>query len=488
MYLCPQPKHIGFQNGVFEFNTGSLPEAEKISDGSFCGDAYRLTVTESGITARAGSESGFHAAEITLKQLLMNCRGVLPCLDITDSPAYSYRGFMIDSCRHFFTVDEIKKMIDAAELFKFNYFHFHLSDDQGFRIESKVFPELTEIASVRHGSHFDIDDDTNEQYGPYYYTQAELRDIVEYCRKKCITVIPEIDLPGHTGAILSAFPQLSCGGKTVEAKTTGGVFSDILCGGKAETLDFLKKLADELCAIFPGEYFHIGGDEAPKDHWEKCPDCLAKMRELGFTDPEQLQGYIVNEMARYLRTKGKKVICWNEALRGGNVNADGVTAAFWMDNTDATIKWANAGNPVIYEKFTPYYADYPYGMHPLKAVYTHDPKALRGLTETGRNAICGVESPIWTEHVRTFERMNYMCFPRWLAVAETGWNGSAGKNYAKFKKNAAFFCDILREYGINAAPESDWDSLPHKRLAETLRFFRRKMTKETVAVLMKKEN
>ena len=488
MYLCPQPKHIEFQNGVFEFNTGSLPEAEKISDGSFCGDAYRLTVTESGITARAGSESGFHAAEITLKQLLMNCRGVLPCLDITDSPAYSYRGFMIDSCRHFFTVDEIKKMIDAAELFKFNYFHFHLSDDQGFRIESKAFPELTAVASTRPGSHFDKNENINEPYGPYYYTQAELRGIVEYCRKKCITVVPEIDLPGHTTAIISAYPRLSCAGKKIEAKTTGGVFADILCGGNDETLPFLQKLCDELCEIFTGEYFHIGGDEAPKTHWKSCPKCQAKMRELGFTDPEQLQGYMVNEMAAYLRAKGKKVICWNEALRGGNVSAEGVTAAFWMDNTDTTVKWANAGNPVIYEKFTPYYADYPYGMHPLKSVYRHNPKKLRGLTETGKNSICGVETPIWTEHIRSFDRMAYMCFPRWLAVAETGWNGGENKNYTRFKKNARFFCNILRENGVNPAPESDWDILPHERLAETLGFFTCNISKETFAAFFKKEN
>lgn len=487
MYLCPQPEKVISHDGILYFDNPGELKIHRRDDASLCGEAYRLTVDENGICAAASGEKGFHNAEVTLRQLLMNCRGALPFIEIEDSPEYEYRGFMIDPCRHFFTVSEIKKMIDAAELFKFNKFHFHISDDQGFRYESEVFPELTAKGSVRPGSHFDKDENDNSPYGGYF-TKDELRDIVAYCKGKQIDVIPEIDMPGHTTSILSAFPELSCRGLPIESKTVGGIFDDILCAGNENTLPFLKALVDELCEIFTGEYFHIGGDEAPKTRWEKCEKCTAKLKELGLSSYEELQGWLVNEMAEYLHRKGKKVICWNEALKGKNISADNVTVALWMDKEKLSVKYANSGKPIIDESFTPYYVDYPYGMHPLKAVYTHNPKKLGGLSETGKSSIKGVESPIWTEHVRSFERMTYLCFPRWLAVAETGWNGNAGKNYDRFKKTASFFCDILREQGISPAPESDWDISPAKRLSETVGFFAKNLNKETITAFFKKEN
>lgn len=481
MYLLPTPKKLELSGGMLTFSRETnMPKVTKrISKELFIKESYRLTVDGSGVLIEASDDAGLYYGECTLKQLLMNYRGCLPHMYISDEPEYAYRGFMIDSCRHFFTVDEIKKMIDAAALLKFNKFHFHLSDDQGFRIESERFPLLTEKGSVRKGSHFDIEGFSDDEYKGYY-TKKELKDIVEYCRVRHIEVIPEIDFPGHTTAILSVFPELSCTGKDIEPKIHGGIFDDILCGGNPETLKFYYALIDELLEIFPGEYFHIGGDEVPKIRWENCEKCRAKIKELGLSNADELQGCLANEIALYLKSKGKKAICWNEELNGGNIEHDNMTVSLWLDRKNVAVKWANAGGPLIVESYNPYYVDYPYGMHTLKNAYFFDPKKIKGLDFVGRGSIVGVESPIWTEHIDTFKQMSFMCFPRWFAVAETAWHGSEGRNFSKFLDTTKFFCDIIKEMGHFPAPEEYWNILPHERVSQIVKFFKNSATKENV--------
>ncbi len=487
MYLCPQPKILELKKGMLNFPVGEMPKVEKKKTPELSEkESYRININEKGVLIEGADEKGLYYGELTLKQLMLNYRGCLPYLYIYDEPEFAYRGFMIDSCRHFFTVDEIKKMIDGAALFKFNKFHFHLSEDQGFRVEMGSYPLLTSVGSVRPSSNFGKGENDNTPYGGYY-TKEELKDIVKYCEERYIEVIPEFDFPGHTTAVISAYPELSCTGEKIELKTTGGVFKDILCVGNPETLKLIYAVVDEFCEIFPSKYFHIGGDEAPKTRWLNCPKCKAKLAEEGLHTMDELQGWLVNEVAAYLKKKGRKAICWNESLNGNNLDKDNITVAQWTNKMDKGIEWANGGNPLIMERFTPYYADYPYGMHSLKDVYMFNPRRVRGLTSLGAASIKGIESPIWTEYVRDFSKMSYMCFPRWLAVAETAWNGANPKGYQSFLKSAEFYCDILKGMGHTPAPKSDWNVAPHTRVNETVGFFTNFVTPTIIKDFFKKD-
>lgn len=487
MYLCPEPKTLELKGGYYYFAVGEEPDVTtKITPLLSQKESYRIVVDSKGVSIEGADEAGIYYAKLTLKQLLMNYRGCLPYLYIYDEPEYYYRGFMIDSCRHFFTVEEIKKMIDGAALFKFNKFHFHLSDDQGFRVEIESYPELTAVGSVRPSSDFGRGENDKNPYA-HYYTKQELKEIVEYCKERFIEVIPEFDVPGHTTAVIASYPELSCTGEKIEPKTTAGIFGDILCAGNPDTIKMIYSVVDELCEIFTGKYFHIGGDEAPKKRWNVCPKCQQKIKELNLKNSEELHGWLVNEIALYLKKKGKKTICWNEAIRGGNVEKDNVTVAWWMDRTKASLDWANGGNPTIVESFTPYYADYPYGMHSLRSVYMYNPRKIRGLTPLGASSVVGVESPVWTEYIRDFPKLAKMCFPRWIAVADTAWNGNDRKDFNRFLKTVSFFCEILIEYGIVSAPESEWNILPHDRLSQTIGFLKNFLSKDTVTQFLKKD-
>lgn len=480
MFLCPQPKKLELKKGYYRFPVGEEP-ATTCEITALLGqkESYRIEIDENGVHIQAADEAGLFYGKLTVKQIMLNFRGCLPYLYIYDEPDYSYRGFMIDVCRHFFSIEDLKKMIDAAAYFKFNKFHFHLTDDQGFRIELESYPQITAIGSVRYGSHFGKIHNDEEIYGGYY-TKAELKEIVEFCRERHIEVIPEFDVPGHTSAVLAAMPELSCTGEEIKPQTTNGVFQDVLCVGNEETYKIIYSVLDEICEIFPSRYIHIGGDEVPKAHWNNCPKCQAKREELGLKTMEELQGVFSQEIAAYLKKKGRRAICWNEAIRGGNVENDNVTVAWWMDKTDASVKWANSGAPVIIESFSPYYVDYPHGMHSLRDIYVHNPRNIKGMTELGKNSIIGIESPIWTEYVPDFSEMTRKCFPRWLAVAENAWNSYDKKDFAQFLKTVVFFCEILREMGITPAPEEEWNILPHTRLSQTLSFASKSLSKKTI--------
>lgn len=482
MHLLPTPKKLEIKSGyyIFEDEKTLPPISQKITHSFLTAEGYRITIDENGILIEGGSEKGIFYAEATLKQLLFNYRGKLPYLYISDEPEFSYRGFMIDSSRHFFTVDEIKKIVDACALFKLNKFHFHLTDDQGFRFEMEKYPLLTEIGSKRSASEFSKDENIQEEYA-HFYTKAELKEIVAYCKERFIEVIPEFDIPGHTTSLLAAYPELSCRGEKIEPKTKGGVFSDILCVGNPETMDVVKAVIDEMCEIFDSKYFHIGGDEAPKERWIECPKCRAKKDELQLKTFQELQGHFMNEVASYLKKKGKKAICWNDALKGGNLDSNNITISLWLERGDKSIEWANNGNPLIVESNMPLYVDYPHAVNTLEKIYRFNPKKLKGLTEVGANSILGIESPAWTELIKNFDELTKMCFPRWFAVAETGWTGGNGKDYTQFLSTAQFYCDILREMKINPASKEEWAGTPQKRFSQLLKFGKRTITPESVA-------
>ena len=369
-------------------------------------------------------------------------------------PKYSYRSFMIDSCRHFVTVENLKRMIDHCAKLRFNVFHWHLTEDQGWRAEIKKYPELTEIGSVRYGNNFGSEQNNEIHAG--FYTQEEMREIVEYAHERQMKVVPEIDMPGHVSALLASIPSLVCGDKKVEIKTKPGIFKDIICAGKDDNYDILFDILDEICDIFPDEYIHIGGDEAPKIQWKNCKDCQELMKCEGLKNEEELQGYFINRVKNYLSQKGKKVITWNESLNGGNLDKD-ITVEMWMDRKGLSKK---SGNPIIVSDFFHMYMDYPYAMTPLKKVYEYN-------TDINSDVI-GIDVPIWTEYVPDIEKMEYMCFPRYIAAAQSAWSIKK-PSYSRFK---AQLIELTDYFGVeNAAKKEEWDPNPMTRLSEVVKHF-----------------
>ena len=464
MRLIPQPERIEILNGY--------SSQKKVTNREICSffssdEAYELIVEKDEITVKASSEKGLFYGEKTLKQISL-LYDKIPCVKITDKPRFSHRGFMIDCARHMFSLDELKKMISVAADFKFNKFHWHLSDDQGFRIELESFPEITEKGSVRSCDSF-INCKSNEKYSGYY-KKDEIREIVSFCKELFIDVIPELDMPGHQSALLHVHPEFTCKGEEVEVKTRQGIFKDIICAGNTDAEKCIKIILDEITELFPYDTVHIGGDEVPKANWKACEKCQKIIAENGLSDENELQCLFINKMADYLRNKGKKSIVWNDCLKGKNLS-ENILIQHWQKDPERTSEAANKGQKVILSPFDPFYVDYPYGMHTLKAGYMFEPDSFRGLTDKGRSNILGVESPIWTEHINNNGRLEYMCFPRWFAVSECGWTRKDNKNYKKFYEVLKKLSVCYRENGLNIAPESEWNPNPAKRLYETVKFF-----------------
>ncbi len=445
--VIPQPNTVEFYGGEcwLDDNKVTYKTNEFYPDEYYC---IEITDGETIITTKG--EKGRYYAHLTLEQI--NEAGKAPICKIIDLPAYSYRGFMIDSARHMQTLDEIKAYISAAARFKFNTFHWHLCDDQGWRIEIEKYPMLNIKGSYRYGHGFG--NPRMEKYGGYY-TKDEIREIVEFCKERYIDVIPEVDMPGHTVAVLASYPELSCRGKEIATEMKGGIFKDILCAGNDDVFDFCFGVLDEVAELFPGEYVHIGGDEAPKARWCACPKCQKRIKDEGLKNEEELQGWFANKIIAYLETKGKKAFAWNESLNSGILNNNTIICQ-WMDNNHKSEEYANKGGKIIVEDFYHYYLDYEYGMTPLKKTYTFSPM-LEKLETEGRRNVLGVEAPIWTEYVEDFDRMSYMCFPRLIAVAETGWTNEKHKDYESFKARVKNQNNFLLSLGIRMADESVWD-------------------------------
>lgn len=471
MYRCniiPMPNRMQPRSGFFAIpREGRLEDfVTRTIDTRITGaESYRLHIQPDGITLSAGTPRGLFYGMQSLRQLAATGLGRIPCVSIEDEPAYAHRGFLIDCARHFFTVAELKKMIDAAVLFKMNVFHWHLTDDQGWRMEIKSHPDLEKVGSMRIGSDFG----GMHVEGPYggCYTQKQLREIVDYCAERYIEVVPEFDMPGHTGAVLAACPELSCTGGPFQVKTKQGVFKDILCAGKEETFHFLFEVLEEMLAIFPSRYIHIGGDEAPKARWKACPDCQARMRAEGLANEQALQGYFMNRVIAWLRERGRTAIVWNESLRGGNLDGSAVVQ-LWMDKNGECARWANGGGQVIASDFYHCYCDYPYAMTPLRKTYSYRPTP-RSVREAGN--IWGVEATLWTEYIETFARMSELSFPRFAAVAEVGWTQEERRNAASFERRFQLLTPVLAAVGIHPAAPQLWNPRPLARLKGTAAFF-----------------
>lgn len=464
MRLIPQPEYISIDCGKSAYR--EITEREMVPYIKNA-EGYELCITENYVKAKASTKKGLYYAELTMKQIAL-LYDEIPCMVIKDAPRFSHRGFMIDCARHIFSVEQLKKMISVASDLKFNKFHWHLSDDQGFRIELTNFPEITEKGSVRKCDTF-RNCECDKEYGGYY-TKAEIREITDFCAMHYIDVIPEFDMPGHQSALLHVYPQFTCSGNAVEVKTKQGIFKDIICAGNDEAIKCLETILDEICGLFDYDTVHIGGDEVPKDNWKTCGKCRKVMLENGIKNENDLQCFFINKMADYLENKGKKCIVWNDCLKGKGLS-ENIIIQHWMGVNGNTPKAVNKGHKVILSPFDPYYVDYPYGMHTLRNGYNFEPEKLRGLNKKGRKNILGVESPLWTEFVTTSDKMEYQCFPRWFAVAEVGWTAKENKCYSEFIDVCRELSHCYREQGINIAPESDWNPDPFTRLKKTLSFF-----------------
>ena len=440
-------------------------------------EGYVLEITDSAVLINGETESGLYYGVITFIQLLPDPRDEfqeeieLACVKIIDYPRFSWRGFMLDCCRHFYPPEEVKRLLDVMALLKMNRFHWHLTEDQGWRIEIEKYPLLTEIGSVRKetqtGGYLSGKKDGIEHSG--FFTQEDIRDIVEYAKRRQIEVIPEIDIPGHSTAALAAYPEYSCRGEPIEVATTFGIKKDIFCVGKEKTFEFLFNIIDEVIKLFPFKILHIGGDEVPKDRWKECPDCQARKKALGLKTEDELQVYFTNRIAEYMNNKGWRIMGWNEILAAG-VNPSAI-GQYWAFSEKSTLEHLRKGGNVVFSKVGHVYLDYNYGVTPLKKTYAYEP-ILKQLEPEFHKNVLGIETPMWTEWARNLTRLHWQIFPRLIAVAETGWTQKNSKNYKRFRKNLEKLYPRLKRMGILAPPLSVVDPSPFKKFLLLLKIIR----------------
>ena len=447
-------------------------------DNTLAHEAYAIAVSPKKVAVKASGLNGFVYAIQTIKQMLpaevfgnapaADLDWTLPCVEIQDAPRFSYRGLHMDVSRHFFTMDEVKKYIDVMEVHKLNTLHWHLTDDQGWRLEIKKYPLLTEVGSIRKktlvGHLFDSEIYDDKEYGRgCYYTQEQVKEILEYAAAKGITVIPEIDLPGHMLAALAAYPELGCTGGPYDVWGKWGVADDVLCVGKEETMKFLEDVLAEVCELFPAEYVHIGGDECPKVRWEACPHCQAKIAELGLKDDEKyqaehyLQGYVTARMEEFLQSKGKKLIGWDEILEGEL--APNATVMSWR-GVAGGLQAVRMGHDAIMTPNTFFYLDYYQsldkeneplaigGYLPVEKCYSYEPTTA-GMTDEEKAHILGVQANLWTEYIETADHLFYMLLPRLAALAEVQWCQPEVKDWNRFLDSADDFCAIYDIMGYS---------------------------------------
>ncbi len=408
-------------------------------------EGYKLQITPEKVLLTGGSEAGvFYGIQTIHKALPILKDGkvaaALPAGTVTDFPRFRYRGFMIDVGRHFFPVSYLKQMIDLMALHNINYFHWHLTEDQGWRIEIKKYPKLTEIGSKRDSTI--IDWETKKFDGkPHsgFYTQDEAREIVRYAADRFITVVPEIDLPGHTTAALASYPELGCTGGPYKVLCSFGVFPDVLCAGNDQTLQFTQEVLEEIMDIFPSDYIHIGGDECPKSRWEKCPKCQAKIKELGIkalpkhSKENQLQTYFMSELEKEINAHGRRMLGWDEVLEGGLTPNS--TIMSWR-GIQGGIEAARQHHDVIMTPIQRLYFSNPRinkmtGFEWMNRVYNFEPVPAE-LTDAEKKFVIGTQGCIWTEWTADSTKMEWQILPRMAALSEIQWTLPEHKNFERF--------------------------------------------------------
>ena len=482
MKLIPRPVEYAVKEGRVGWNsltqvTGDFPETSALakellakkaagresrlhftSDSRFAPEGYAIKSDKNVIQVLASSEAGAFYALMSLEQ--MGEDGEMDCCFVRDEPKYGYRSFQLDCSRHFWTVEKIKSILRLQASVKMNTFHWHLSDDQGWRAEIRKYPLLTEKGSIRKNTQIALvgynagkEPHDDEEYGRgMFYTQEDMKEVVAYAKKLHIQVIPEIDMPGHMVAAIACYPELSCTGEPTEVSTRWGVMDNICCCGKENIYNFAKDVIDELCEIFPAPYFHIGGDEVPKTRWKTCPKCQAKIKELGLKDENALQGYFNNEMAKYLRTKGKRMIGWNEVLDAADIMDKDVIAQWWVYRGSKTreLGWLEKGGNLILSMWGYVYMDHPYNVRPLSKTYKMTADKL-GIKD--KKGVIGVECPQWCEYIRTEEKFDFISFARIITVAEIAWTPDYRMDYKGFEERLEALRPFFESRGWYIPPQ-----------------------------------
>ncbi len=455
------------RSGLSENKSGTaLVLTINANDTTLRAEGYRMTVNEDSIKIIGRDGAGLFYGTQTLVQLVGANGKTIPVVTIDDYPRFPYRGMHLDVGRHMFPVEFIKKYIDLMAHHKMNRFHWHLTEDQGWRIEIKKYPLLQEKAAFRketvigHATTATRSQLKNFDGTPYggYYTQDEIRDVVRYAAERYVTIIPEIELPGHSLAALSAYPHLGCTGGPYEAATTWGVFDDVYCAGKEETFTFLQDVLDEVMALFPSEYIHIGGDECPKTQWKKCPHCQKRMREMELQDEHQLQSYFVRRIEKYLNKHDRQIIGWDEILEGGL--APNATVMSWRGEQGgiaaARAKHAvimTPGNWCYFDRYQDTTGSEPLaigGYTPVEKVYSYEP-VPDTLSPSEAAYIRGAQANLWTEYIKTPEHVEYMVYPRACAMAEVLWTPSQQRNYGAFEERLKVHLKRLNAWNLNYA-------------------------------------
>lgn len=484
IHLIPKPDCVTWLDGIFQmpYQFG-MPEVFPDTDSVFCSrlqqtgrydpigsdrpviswhekqmadEAYVLAVSENGINIETAGAKGYNYALVTLYQMLVQCDGSLPCCRIEDRPRFIMRGTMLDVCRHFFTVEEVRKIIEQCALLKLNHFHWHLSDDQGWRIESRKYPQLNEVSPWRTLAEGDPLVDrgilgAGERYGGYY-TQDEIRDVVAYAAARGVEIIPEIDLPGHSSAVLAAYPEHTCTGAPMRVKSTFGVHERIFCTGRESVYDFLYGLLDELCELFPSKYIHLGGDEAPKTEWHNCPACRDRLQREGLKNYEALQASFTNWLVEYLRGKGRKVLLWNESAAAGNLDPEAVIQ-YWTEMAPGPsyiIPEVDKGRKLLLSNGPIFYCSDTYAELPMKATLMYEPE-IKG-QRIPYDTVLGVEAPMWTEWTPLNEDIEQHLYPRLLAVSECAWTRE--REFEDFLARAEGFLSVPT---LNLLQPTPWE-------------------------------
>ena len=480
--VMPAPRRLVEKEGVFVCKGAAVAAARYETDSSIPREGYRISVTEKGIAISSSDAAGrFYAVE-TLKQLESSGRGVtrVPCVEIEDSPRYRWRGFHLDECRHFFGKEVVKEIFDLMARYKLNRFHWHLTEDQGWRIDVPGYPELVKYgavrpASVKHGkravkgSKADADKLNGVKYGPYFYTEADLREIVEYARERHIQIVPEIELPGHVYAALAAYPQYACCPENLTERTprlVWGIEKDVLCLGNDEAIKFMENVLDYVCRIFPGDVIHIGGDECPQVRWQTCPKCQARIKAEGLKDHHDLQPWITRHFVKFLEARGKRALGWDEYLLGDiPKSAIGMS---WRESRSGAghelvsgAAAATRGHDVVMTPCSYCYLDYGQGLKDdpffyiggrvtLERCYSFDPCA--GVPEDAKSRILGGQGNNWTEYTWNEFDLAWKAWPRMLALSEVFWLGEAKPGFADFLRRAEVHRSWLVRHGVNCAP------------------------------------
>ncbi|MHA2303947.1 MAG: beta-N-acetylhexosaminidase [Candidatus Hodarchaeales archaeon] len=443
-------------------------------------EGYTLLVTSENVEITAMEKEGIFygiqsfrqllPAEIEKKSVIEDNLWSIPPVKIIDYPRFPWRGFMLDEGRHFLGMDFVKRILDLMALHKLNVFHWHLTEDQGWRIEIKKYPKLVTLGSSRKetqvGGFFSFITKKRDKI-PHngYYTQEQLKEIINYASVRCITVVPEIDIPGHSMAALAAYPEFSCTGGPFEVQTGFGIKKEVFCAGKESTFTFLQDVMRELITVFPSGFIHIGGDEAPKNRWKNCSDCQKRIKTENLSDEHGLQTYFINRISKYLLSNNKIPIGWNDVLSPG-LHED-VLSQYWFGGRKKVLEHARHGRNFIISKFFNTYLDYNYYLTPLRKCYRFEPVPKNLEPEFHKN-IMGVEAPLWTEWVTNPQKADWQIFPRLTALAEVGWTLKENKNYTSFKRRLKSFNKRLDLLNVNYAQKEENDPGFVKRIFSPL--------------------